>query len=325
MGVLEAHTLDWINARVVRWRIGGRQPQPQAEVVRAYLETLPGDPFESIGAADMTPVRERRSERGELWRETGGDWVATRYPATNGATDAALVFLHGWLATPGHVLLMRSAAQRLLAAGIEVWIPRLPAHIERTPPGSVSGARCLSADLAATGRALQLAVEETCGLAAWLRANGRRRVGLWGISLGGWVAALAATCRADWDAVALWTPVVDPLDTLRFSPLMEAIRGSIARAGIDELLWAEIFQRFAPVRRRRLVSSDRLLVIAGQYDNVVSHQAISRLRAAWGVEPLWAPHGHISILWSRRIKQACRRFLIGKLGAGREAGPATRC
>lgn len=308
-----ARTIDHLNAGLVRWRIGARQPEVDPARLQDYLASLPSDPLAAAGLAMLRPAPVESHGRREVWRTSQSDWVATRWRPRSADSSGALVFLHGWLATPLHLRLMRLAVGGLLRRGVEVWLPRLPAHMERTPAGAVSGGHCLSADLVATGKAVALAVEETCGLASWLRHSGHRRVGVWGISLGGWVAALASTVRDDWDAAALWTPVVDPVEALNHSPLTESIRSRLDASAVNSAASERVLRGFAAIHRRALLPAARVLVIAGRYDNVVSVESIETLGANWGVDPVWAPHGHISVLGAANVRSRCTDFLATRL------------
>ena len=123
-----ARVLDRANVRVVRWRVGSRQPDVELSAMRRFAATARRE-VQTLEAEPLRPRLQRSSRSGELWRSDQGDWLATRHPgATPGNT--ALLFLHGWLATPMHLRLMRRAAGPLLADGVELWLPRLPAHLE---------------------------------------------------------------------------------------------------------------------------------------------------------------------------------------------------
>ena len=188
-----ARAVDRVNSALVAWRVGGRQPALEPSAMRHLLAELPRDLVESRDERVANPRRASSRGRVESWTDAESDWVAQRVaPSCSG--HAAVVVLHGWLATPAHIALHKRLALPVVSEGVEVWAPRLPYHAERTPPGAVSGQLFLSADPVQTAVAIRTAVAETRALIRWLRENGRSRVALWGTSLGGWVAALVATC-----------------------------------------------------------------------------------------------------------------------------------
>lgn len=211
-----------------------------------------------------------------------------------------MILLHGWLADRMQLLVYRWWARACAARGIDVWLPRLPHHIERADPGEVSGQRCLSPDLATSLDAVRQAVAETRLLAAWLRRCGASAVGVWGMSLGGWVAALAAILDADWDAVALWAPVAAPAEVLFESRLVEMLRAAVVDGGMSEQeLAGPEFAVMSPERGRTRVPRSRVMIVAGAYDQVISPRSIVRMAGAWNVDVRWVPHGHISLMASR--------------------------
>lgn len=334
-----AHILDWLNEGLVRLRVGGRQPVGDAEATRRVLEDLPAILFpgpDSLGSLSPVPRagaggadRLRRHSSREVWEapspwpEAEGRnrrWIATRILPGDGTEreDApVLVLLHGWLAAAWHFPLYLSWARWMATHGIEVWIPRLPHHMERTLPGRVSGELCLSSDLARTVDSIRQGVVETRLLIEWLRRRGNGRCGLWGVSLGGWIASLAATVPVEIDALVLWAPVADPETTLWESSLARDIRAAIAASGLRR--GADLgLERFAPRARRLRLDPNRMLIVGGRHDRVVAPWTLSQLAHAWRGAVWWVPHGHISMLVAPRVLRATRDFL-GRRLRGRPA------
>ncbi len=307
-----AKLLDGANALVVARRIRGRQPAISRQSLDAYLQGLPVDPL--AGPPLQMRPRHTGGRKGvEQWRADGqaDEWLATRLPA-HGTPRGALILLHGWLATRPQIAFTAGLATPLRRAGIEIWVPRLPAHCERTPPGAISGERCLSADLAGTGEAVCRAVAETRALAAWLHGrNGP--VGVWGVSLGGWVAALALTTATAIDAAVLWTPVVDPHNTMWESPLTAPIRTALAAGGLDRDLTNDAFGRYAPGRRRLHLPAAAVALIGARFDNVVAPASLVDLQRRWGVPVQWFPHGHISVTCAPSARRHARQALLARM------------
>lgn len=325
-----AHLLDWGNDRLVESLLRGSQVPPDADAIHRYLGSPPEPMFPAteqlppfvparVGGADSCgkPLGRRvgwlPSE--EIWEaaapwpdvvEPNARWIASRVPARGRHGRArkepgeapAVLLLHGWLAARIHMGHYLRLAWLLSRRGVEVWIPRLPFHIERTPAGTFSGALCLSADLVSNAEAMRQAVSEIRALADWLRGQGSPTVGLWGTSLGGWVAGLAATVGPDWEAVALWAPVASAQQVLWEAGLVGEIRDAVRRAGIDTLDDARWTLRLSLVERRLMIDPQRVFLAAGIHDKVVFPRSISELAHAWGVGIQWRPHGHISLMAS---------------------------
>ena len=224
-----------------------------------------------------------------------------------------MILLHGWLAVRLHMGHFLRQAWWLAQHGVDVWLPRLPFHLERTPAGTFSGNFCLSADMVRNSEALRQAVSETRALEVWLRSQGTPAVGLWGMSLGGWVASLAATLDPGWEAVALWAPVAAPRQTLWEAKLVREIRDAIGRAGIAPSVQRQWTVNLSPSEHRLLVERQRVLMVGGIYDSVVFPQSLAALSRAWGVDVYWLPHGHISLMGSFASTRATIDFLVRNL------------
>jgi pimeloyl-ACP methyl ester carboxylesterase len=226
----------------------------------------------------------------------------------------AVILLHGWLIDRPQLLVYRRWARRLADHGIAVWMPRLPYHMERSEPGEVSGQRCLSPDLHDSVDAVRQAVAEARLLARWLRRNGAPSVGIWGMSLGAWVAALAATLDGDWDAVALWAPVAAPADVLFESGLVELLRDAVVAGGLSRGDFEDdVVAAMTPSLRDNRVARARVLMVAGIWDQVIAPRSINRIARRWHVDVRWVPHGHISLMASRAPVRDTAAFFAASL------------
>ncbi len=350
-----AHLLDWGNDLLVDWRLRGTQDPPDRDEIARYLTVPPdplfpapdqlptfsparagtgraardaspaaaGDGVEPMGRRAGWLLREEIWEADCSWHGAEGRnarWVASRVPAKgNGragpGSAPAVILLHGWLAVRVHMGHFLRQAWWLAQSGVEVWLPRLPFHLERTPAGTFSGNFCLSADIVRNSEALRQAVSETRALEVWLRSQGTPAVGLWGMSLGGWVASLAATLEGDWDAIALWAPVAVPQQILWEAKLVREIRDAIGRAGIGPPEQKRWTASLSPVERRLLIERQRVLMVGGIYDSVVFPQSVATLARAWGVDVHWLPHGHISLMGSFASTRTTIDFLARNLAA----------
>jgi len=211
-------------------------------------------------------------------------------------------------------MVYRSWARKVARHGIEVWLPRLPYHMERAEPDEISGQKSLSPDLGTSLDVVRQATAETRMLARWLRRVGAPRVGIWGMSLGGWVAALTATLDDDWDAVALWAPVAVPAEVLWESGIVELLREEIAAGGLTRADFeAPAVSAMTPALRDPLVPRHKVQLTAAAHDHVISPGSIARLARRWSVDVRWVPHGHISLMASRVPVRDTATFLAEAL------------
>lgn len=296
-----ARSVDWMNVRAVRARLGNRT-SPHLDAGRIPA----GAPTEGPHLAG------RRAGR-EVWRAPSCDWTAERIPArTPGREPAAVILLHGWLASSVQFAFYRWLASPL-GGNCDVWMPRLPEHGERTSPGAVSGELCLGQDPGLTAAQVRRAVAEVDWLARGLRASGRR-VGIWGVSLGGWVASLAA-CDDNCDALVLWAPVLDPPRTFRESGLGGLLRERMGdhevSSRVDD---TPLARELSPEVRSVGIHGDRLLMVGGRYDDIAPPGTLESMerRSRGRLEIL--PHGHITLLASRRARALSLSFLGKALG-----------
>ncbi len=324
MPYLTAHLLDRFNERLVNWLLKNRQPTSERKAIVDYLADLGSAVHPSIDQlAPFEPIQGSHGlwEAASPWPEATGEngrWYAERRPPAGAPQGLpAVILLHGWLADRIQLSVYRWWARQLAKHGIDVWLPRLPFHLERAGPGEVSGQRCLSADLGASLDSVRQAVVETRALAAWLRRRGASRVGLWGMSFGGWVGALVATLDEDLAAAALWAPVAAPREVLWEGGLVRRLRRAVLHGGSSDGDFAgPAVDAMTPELLEPRLPREKILLLGAIHDQVVFPPSLARMSRRWNVPVRWVPHGHISLMVSRRSVQATSTFFREAL-AGR--------
>jgi dienelactone hydrolase len=188
----------------------------------------------------------------------------------------------------------RHWARRFNSLGWNAAFVHLPFHYSRRPRGHLNGELCCTADLVLTGDTLRQAVVEIRQLMAWLRAEGGGEFGLLGTSYGGWVAALVASLEPDLRFLALLAPMVNIGHALYEGPTSWAIRGHLARAGLDRTLVDRHAHLTSPLRAPPAGDvAERTIIIGGVFDRIVRLVDLEALRESWpGSELVTVPQAH---------------------------------
>jgi len=158
-------------------------------------------------------------------------------------------------------------------------------------------------------------VAEIRALTGWLLAQGCPGVALYGISLGGWYAGLAATRDTRLSAIVLAVPGVRANyrttrgERILWPPLRKALeRQRAAREAVDRTpLNLTLSQSVIP--------KENILLIQGRYDLFVEPEQTEELWQKWDQPEIWRlPHGHISWMFTPGINSRMLDWLAPKLG-----------
>jgi pimeloyl-ACP methyl ester carboxylesterase len=188
----------------------------------------------------------------------------------------------------------RKLARHFKSLGWNAAFVQLPFHYARRPRGHLNGELCFTADLILTGDTLRQAVVEIRQLLGWLRAEGARTFGLLATSYGGWIGALLASLEAELRFVVLCAPMVNIGHVLFDGPTSWAIRGTLARAGLDRAL-VERHAHLSSPREARPAGdvAARTVIIGGTFDRIIRMVDLEALRESWpGAELLAVAQAH---------------------------------
>ncbi len=264
-------TLPAVEQKVVG-RVGG------AEVTRFTFPTLHPLRFPETNVAV-----------GRLYRRPGG-----------GASPVVMIS-HGWahrsIGTIEHLYV-----RPLLKAGFSVAFVLHPLHFERTPRGSYSGEWVVSADVVLTVEAFRQGVVDLVAAADWLRAEGLGPVGIFGYSLGGYLAGIMAALRDDWAFVVLGGSGDSPVSPILDTSLGKNLREDLKACGmLDRARLTRAWKIISPGSLKPRVPRERILLIAGRYDRIMLPKSVRRLWSAWGRPRLcWLNRGHYTLLATNR-------------------------
>ncbi len=242
--------------------------------------------------------------RGEVvdatWASTITPFDATlagRYlgPEAN-HTAAARLFLHGGSPRPAAILVHgyrfgQYAVEervwpvaRLYDLGLDVALAVLPFHAVRARPGAPFFP---SSDPRITNEGFRQAVFDLGTLSVILRERGAPAVGVMGMSLGAYVAALLATVDRD---VAFLVPVIPVASMADMARSGGRFVGTHAEKEAQHAALDAAYRVVSPLARPPRVDPDRVVVVGGDADHVtpIAH---ARSLAAHFHAPLVTFHG----------------------------------
>ena len=252
-------------------------------------------PQEPLGRAGYLAFAENRFAQARLLRHA--------------RPSPAIICLHGYRAGVHRLEELAWNAMRLYRLGLDVALLTLPFHARRAPRGRLAP----MFPSARTGRTVEgfgQAVWDLRALLGWLRARGAPHVGVAGMSLGGYTAALAATVEPRLDFAVLFIPLGDLTDVaveheaLRGQQIPEALREAGKRA----------LQLIRPLARKPVIPGSRILVVAAKGDRITALETHAVMLARHFSAPLVTfPGGHL-IQLGRQVGFAAMDRLLESAG-----------
>lgn len=192
--------------------------------------------------------------------------------------------------------------------GLNVAIPILPFHGPRAH-GRRGGDGFLTGDFMDTIHAQAQAVWDTRRLIRWLRLRGAPRIGVYGVSLGGYTTALIASLESDLRCAIAGIPAAD------FVRLITAHVPGFLLAGARRLGFAldeieRLLRVISPLALTPRVPHRHRYLYAGLADGLASPDHARDLWLHWGRPRMaWYPGGHVSFLWERTVRNLLEEAL----------------
>lgn len=204
-----------------------------------------------------------------------------------------LMMLHGWNGENCYRFLFPLLALRCRRFGISLISFQLPCHGRRRTP-SGPGADFISPDLAAMVQSTRQAIADAQSLIGWLEQEGCNPIGIWGISLGAWLAGLLA-CHDDRLSFAvLMTPISRMDRAIEELEFCAPIRRSLGRREMP-------FGGLNLPDHRPVMNPRNILLVEGRHDLFAPPEWVEVLWKAWNRPPIARyHHGHMSMLVSVR-------------------------
>ncbi len=256
--------------------------------VRLTEETAPGGVRATrIEFATLHPLPYEETNRA----------VGHLYTPASDPHAPVVVLCHGWAHRERRGI-ARLYARPFLRRGYSVLMMAHPLHFERTPPGAYSGELMVSGDASLTVEAFRQAVTDLGAAVNYLKSTGRERWGLFGYSLGGYVAGLMACVKRDASFLVMAGCGDSILSPILDTPLGRNVREDLSQSDLLDREKLKVFWgTISPASWRPRLSRDRILLVAGRYDRIMLPDSVSRLWDAWDRPDLrWLPRGHYTLL-----------------------------
>ncbi|MBI5397291.1 MAG: alpha/beta hydrolase [Verrucomicrobia bacterium] len=234
----------------------------------------------------------------EINNRVGGDYFEGHGP--DARQRPTVLLLHGWNTNIAYYLNYCRTGHRFARRGINCALMHLPYHVDRKPNRWKE--YFLTENIAHTVQAVQQAVIEARVVLRWLRARQSGPVGIWGISLGGWIASIVACVEKELDFAVLMTPAVRLDRQVWELKFLAAMKESLLAQGATREDIIRIAEPLLPKFHKPLIERERILILEALYDQFLGPETIDELWQAWDKPPIERyRHGHISILMDARV------------------------
>lgn len=194
------------------------------------------------------------------------------------------------------------------ALGLNVAIPVHPMHGERSS-SRFSGADFMSHDLMNVVHGMAQSAWDTRRLLSWVRTQGPSAVGVYGVSLGGYLTALAAGLEDGLDCAIAGIPICSLPELFHHHAPARLRRRPEAEALLGEQV-AEVLSVVSPLSFAPRLPLDRRFMFAGLIDRMATPEQAMQLWEHWERPKIeWYGGNHVGYLWSHRVDAFVREAL----------------
>ena len=185
-----------------------------------------------------------------------------------------------------------SLAERLNLRGIDLVMYETPFNYRRTPTGYRAGQLIVGGDMAHQFAVTRQGVLDLWRLVISLQNEGRR-VGLLGVSYGGWLSLLTALLADRLEFVMAVVPPVDIVRALQNGGTMQrAIRRGLGALSVDLAELERLARPVIPGHWTPRLPASAITLHGARYDRFVSCAHIEKLAHQWNARLVVHPDGH---------------------------------
>ncbi len=182
--------------------------------------------------------------------------------------------------------------------GLNVLLPVLPLHGARSI-GMMSGAGIIGGYLTDTVFAMSQVVWDIRQMINWIRSQEAERIGIYGISLGGYTTGLITQSEPDLACAIAGIPAsrLAPMLGRLVEPRMTA---GLAERGIGLTETEKLFKVISPLAEPPKLALDKRYIFAGVADHMVPAEHVAELWRHWEKPRIeWYQGSHVTWLWER--------------------------
>jgi dienelactone hydrolase len=219
-----------------------------------------------------------------------------------------ILLLHGWNDSLNHHFYFPRHARQLNRMGLNAATLQLPWQFDRRPRELGAWGNFLCADVLHTVEATLQAMADIRAFINWLTEQACPFVGLWGVSMGAWLAGLTLCHDSRIGAAVLTVPVARLDRLIEEAAFCETIRCALQDRRVD-------LHKLNLVSNRPAIARENILLVEAEHDLFVARENVEDLWRAWDKPEIWRfRSGHISVLWVPGLSNRVVRWIAAKAG-----------
>ena len=238
-------------------------------------------------SSDYRPFLPAMAER--YARTTENHAAAVRLLASE-QKRPVMILIHGYMAGSFQVEQRLWPLRRFLRSGFDVALFTLPFHGVRASASRRGAPEFPGADPRFSNEGFRQVIGDLRNFIHWLRGQGHPEIGVMGMSLGGYTAALLATIEA---GLSFCVPVIPLASLADFAREQGELSTAPEVEAQEHALLERIYRVVSPLDRTPLIAPSRTLVVAGKADRITPVAHARKLSAHLGSQLLSWHGGHL--------------------------------
>jgi dienelactone hydrolase len=200
----------------------------------------------------------------------------------------------------------------LLENGHDCVTMALPYHLERCDNKSSSGKELMGADLPTMLEGISQSVKDVFSTINWLVSNGVENIGIIGINIGAYVAALASCVSERLSYSVLVAPLTTPVQTLGFAIDKKRSHSPEALFGLSENQLDIVMSPWELCKNEPVIKKDKIMIVSARHMPFSLGNAIAKLWGEWGIsKKLDFRCGYLELRRSERVVSEVVAFVHG--------------